>query len=173
MPNLKNPVGLQEIKAIQKKVHQSIKFKISSERSGQNLETIWQSEVNSRLIWRIIVQKGKLTSVLQSYLKLLQIIDTKKEQLKVTAEKADRIAQDIKEQIPKNYTFNYLPLRLSITDSETIMSILSQKFSEFYLAVKTRCVFTLVVKLFPFPNGVTTLRIIIGYVCKVEVREIE
>lgn len=73
--------------------------------------------------------------------------------------------------MPKNYEFSYLPLRFSIVDTERIRSIIAEKFSNFYIDAPSDSFFALSNKLFPFPNEVSSIRIIIAIIHRLNIDE--
>lgn len=81
------------------------------------------------------------------------------------------MAQKIKELIPRDYRFCYLPLRFSIADTERIRSIIAENFSDFFMKVPDPCMFSFACKLFPFPNKISSLRVIIAHISKIALSE--
>lgn len=104
--------------------------------------------------------------LLVDYLKLCHIFETSKQNEKEILSKGEQIGKKIKELIPRDYKFSYLPLRFSIADTERIRSIIAENFSDFFMKVKDPCMFAMACKVFPFPNKISSLRVIICSVSK-------
>ena len=83
-------------------------------------------------------------------------------------ERSERFVTQIKELMPKNYQFCYLPIRFSVADPERIGSILSEKFRGFYIGAGEESFFAAACQVFPFPNEISSVRVIIAIINKVE-----
>lgn len=102
---------------------------------------------------------------------MLHIFETSKESDAEILKRGAEVASKIKELIPRDYRFCYLPLRFSIADTERIRSILAENFSDFFMKVPDPCMFAFACKLFPFPNKVSSLRVIICHISKITLHE--
>jgi hypothetical protein len=99
-------------------------------------------------------------------LKLLHKFETSKETESEVMQKAEKLSKKVKVLIPRDYKFCYLPLRFSLADTERIRSILSENFSDFMKA-KDPCTYAYACKVFPFPNKISSIRVIICHVSRI------
>lgn len=99
-------------------------------------------------------------------MKLLHKFETSKETEADVLKQADKLAKKMKILIPRDYKFCYLPLRFSLADTERIRSILSENFSDF-MKVKDPCTYAYACKVFPFPNKISSIRVIICHISRI------
>lgn len=99
-------------------------------------------------------------------MKLLHKFETSKETEAEVLKHADKLAKKMKVLIPRDYKFCYLPLRFSLADTERIRSILSENFSDFMKA-KDPCTYAYACKVFPFPNKISSIRVIICHISRI------
>jgi hypothetical protein len=116
MSNLAAPISPEEIQKIETMILKDIKFTISCGRSGLNMESKFRSPVPLCPL----TQKDKISTILMDYLKFLHIYECSKKSEKEISDESQKLAQKIKELIPRDYRFAYLPLRFSIADCERI-----------------------------------------------------
>jgi len=156
MNNLSPPHSVEEIRHFEETMLNKIQITINQKRSGINLETFWKPK------------EDKINQILDKYLRLLFTNDTMKEYPEVIVERSSKIVTEIKEMMPKNHLFKYLPLRFNIADTERVRSIVAENFSEFYLSAPSESFFATSCKMFPFPNKISSIRIIIAIIYKHE-----
>lgn len=155
IPALEAPIDPEDIHRYEAIIMKDIKFTITQQRSALNKETRFRSP------------KDKLSSLLGEYLKVMHVFECSKKSEKHILEDGETVARKMKELIPRDFKLCYLPLRFSILDTERIQSIIAENFSEFFMQVKDPCMFAAACKIFPFPNKINSLRIIICSVSKI------
>lgn len=101
-----------------------------------------------------------------TYLNIIHEMETGQNNDELLIRQLDKWVSNLKTKIPSGYNFSYLPLRLNINDSERIRLIIGENFKEYFINVKKLCIFYIICKVYPYPNNVNCIRILICYLYK-------
>jgi len=148
--NLFPPIKNREKKRLVEQVIEAVEFGLKAARSGANLETNLKGK------------NSKEVKHLMKYLRLKEYRDSER----ITDEEyqTQRIAweKELKKLMPKNFRYNALPMIFCYNEPERIKSIITKQAAQFILRQEKESIFALAVKIFPFPNGFNSIRVVLA-----------
>lgn len=159
------PWSSDKVKFTEDRITRRLIVEISSKRSANNLTTKWRHD------------QEQLSVLLSNYLYHLEKLcmfdgdapdSAKNDKDLQTIEDVQALPEKMRKYLPGNYSCNYLPIRFTENDIEKIGSVFMEYFRHFYLD-KTAEFFSIKTRVFPYPNGIISIRIVLAYYRKIEI----
>jgi hypothetical protein len=153
---------------------QDVKNGINNQRSGEGMSTKWKGEtdVTSKKLFeflRILEYRDKE--------KLWKRVDKKLREKHLADPVANPNAgefefgyndakanweKEMKLFMPVNYKFLAIPMQFTYKESSQIRSLIIDEARTLFMRNKEKIFFSLVGKIFPYPNGINSIRLILG-----------
>lgn len=96
----------------------------------------------------------------------MEELDQQSLDFKLLQQRLNKIVQFIKTKIPFGYFVNYLPLKANVENIEQIMLTIKSNFNDFIIKPKEKTMFISICRVFPYPNNINSIRIVIIYFVK-------